>query len=43
MEYGTVIELCIFYPKTKEMVLLIYANDFDDAILLFLALKGMEI
>ena len=25
---GTVIELCIFYPKTEEFVLLIYANEF---------------
>ena len=37
------IEFCIFYPKTEELVLLIYANEYYDAILLFEALKGIEV
>ena len=27
-KFVTEIQLCIFYPKTKELVLLIYANEF---------------
>ena len=32
-------ELCISNPKTKGLVLLIYASEFYDVILLFLSLK----
>ena len=42
-KFGTVIELCIFYPKTKELILFIYANEFYDVIFLFSSLKGTKI
>ena len=38
-KFGIVIELCKFYPKIKELVLLIYANELYDFILLFWSLK----
>ena len=37
-KFGTVIELCTFYPKTEELVLLIYTKEFCDANLLFSSL-----
>ena len=40
---GTVIELCISYPKTKELVLLNYANGLMTSFICSQALKGIEI
>ena len=34
-KFGTVIKLCIFYPKNKELILLLNANEFYDVIRLF--------
>ena len=41
-KFGTEIELCIFYPKTEELVLLIYANEFMTSLVCSRALKGIE-
>ena len=38
VQIGMMIVLCISYPKTKELVLLIYGNEFYDVILLFSSL-----
>ena len=42
-KFGTVIEFCIFYPKTKKLGLLIYANEFITSSFCSRALKGIEI
>ena len=42
-KFGTEIELCIFYPIAKELVLLIYANVFMTSLVCSRALKGIEI
>ena len=39
VKFSTVIELCILYPKTNKLVLLIYPNEFYDGILSFSRLK----
>ena len=38
-KFFTEVELCIFYPKTNDLVLLIYANEFNGVILLFSSIK----
>ena len=37
-KFGTVIELCIFYPNSKQ-IMLVHANEFNDVI--FVHLKGL--
>ena len=41
-KFGTVIELCTFYRKPKELILFTYVNESYYVILLFQALKGIE-
>ena len=39
IKFYIVLELCIFHPETKVLILFIYANEFYDAILLFSSLE----